>query len=134
MRKIALTVVLLGFAVPALAAQASPGSTKTSAEKLCRAERGTAAVTRDAFAAKYGTGKNHKNAFGKCVSAQAAALAGKSPKTIAAKVNAAKACSTERGTTDATVAAFAAKYGTNASKSNAFGKCVSATAKAKPKG
>jgi hypothetical protein len=49
----------------------------------------------------------------------------------AAEVSAAKACATERGTTDATLAAFAAKYGTNKNKNNAFGKCVSQTASAK---
>ena len=43
--------------------------------------------------------------------------------------NAAKACKAERGTTDATVAAFKARYGTNANKANAFGKCVSGKAK-----
>ena len=43
--------------------------------------------------------------------------------------NAAKACKAERGTTDATIAVFKAKYGTNANKANAFGKCVSGKAK-----
>jgi hypothetical protein len=42
-------------------------------------------------------------------------------------VSAAKACKAERATDPA---AFKAKYGTNKRKSNAFGKCVSATAKA----
>ena len=40
--------------------------------------------------------------------------------------NAAKACSDER---KADPAAFKAKYGTNANKSNAFGKCVSGKVK-----
>ncbi len=44
-----------------------------------------------------------------------------------AAANAAKACRAERST-DA--AAFKAKHGTNHNKSNAFGKCVSAKAKA----
>ena len=43
--------------------------------------------------------------------------------------NAAKACKAERGTTDATKAAFKATYGTNANKANAFGKCVSGKVK-----
>ena len=42
------------------------------------------------------------------------------------KRNAAKECKAERGTTSATREAFAERYGTNANKSNAFGKCVSA--------
>ena len=43
--------------------------------------------------------------------------------------NAAKKCKAERGTTEQSIAAFKAKYGTNANKANAFGKCVSALAK-----
>ena len=42
-------------------------------------------------------------------------------------MNAAETCKTER---DANADAFKEKYGTNKSKSNAFGKCVSALAKA----
>ena len=44
------------------------------------------------------------------------------------KVNAARTCREEQ---KADPAAFKEKYGTNKTKSNAFGKCVSATAKAK---
>ena len=47
-----------------------------------------------------------------------------------AEKNAAKKCKAERGTTEASVTAFKAKYGTNANKANAFGKCVSKLAKA----
>jgi hypothetical protein len=43
----------------------------------------------------------------------------------AAHQNAARACKTER--TSLGVEAFKTKYGTNANKSNAFGKCVSQT-------
>ena len=46
-----------------------------------------------------------------------------------AEKNAAKACKAERGTTAESIAAFKARYGTNANKSNAFGKCVSKLAK-----
>ena len=46
-----------------------------------------------------------------------------------AEKNAAKACKAERGTTAQSVAAFKAKYGTNANKANAFGKCVSGKVK-----
>ena len=44
--------------------------------------------------------------------------------------NAAQMCRAERGTEDATRAAFRTKYGTNHSGANAFGKCVSTQAKA----
>jgi hypothetical protein len=44
--------------------------------------------------------------------------------------NAAKECRAEQGTTDATRQAFAQKYGTNENDANAFGKCVSARARA----
>ena len=50
-----------------------------------------------------------------------------------AEKNAAKACKAERGTTAESIAAFKARYGTNANKANAFGKCVSGKAKAKAK-
>lgn len=88
---------------------------------VCTAER-TADAT--AFVAKYGTGKKGKNAFGKCVSSHA--------KHDGSEVrrdqrNAAKTCKAERSNDKA---AFTAKYGTNKNKRNAFGKCVSATAKA----
>jgi len=41
------------------------------------------------------------------------------------KTNAAQECKTERGSTAATREAFKVRYGTNKTKSNAFGKCVS---------
>jgi hypothetical protein len=73
------------------------------------------------FALTYGTNKNRKNAFGKCVS--------KSTKTqLGNQSNAAKTCKAEQA---ADAQAFADKYGTNANKSNAFGKCVSQHAKQK---
>ena len=43
--------------------------------------------------------------------------------------NAAQECRFERGSTPATQLAFRLKYGTNENRRNAFGKCVSATAK-----
>ncbi len=102
---------------------------KDEAQQECRTERGTTAESRAAFAAKYGTNKNGRNAFGKCVSQQAKANKAEDDAEDADEAedrqNAAKQCKAERGTTDASEAAFAAKYGTNANKSNAFGKCVS---------
>jgi hypothetical protein len=39
-----------------------------NAAKQCRAERGNTATSREAFRQKYGTNRNKRNAFGKCVS------------------------------------------------------------------
>jgi hypothetical protein len=93
---------------------------RSNAAAQCRSER---AADPAAFAAKYGSGRKHANAFGNCVSGKATAAAAAQ---VQASVNAAKACWTER---KADPAAFKAKYGTNANKSNAFGKCVAAKVK-----
>ncbi len=91
-----------------------------NAAKQCASARTADPV---GFAATYGKGAKHANAFGNCVStttktAEAA--------QVQATVNAAKQCLTER---KAGVTAFNAKYGTGASKTNAFGKCVSGKVK-----
>jgi len=75
------------------------------------------------YATNYGTGPKHKNAFGNCVSKKAKAAAAA---RVDATINASKACWTER---KADPAAFKANWGTNANKSNAFGKCVSTKVK-----
>jgi hypothetical protein len=93
---------------------------RSNAAAQCRTERSGDPA---AFAAKYGKGADHAAAFGKCVSQKAKAAAAA---RVQATVNAAKACWSER---QADVAAFKAKYGTGASKSNAFGKCVSGKVK-----
>jgi hypothetical protein len=74
----------------------------------------------------YGTNKNGSNAFGKCVSAKATDA---NHADQAATIAAAKSCKTEQA---ADRAAFAKKYGTNANKANAFGKCVSSKVKTTP--
>ena len=90
----------------------------SDAVKNCKAEREADPA---AFATKYGTNKNGKNALGKCVSQAERELKA----TVADEIeNAAKQCKAERKTDPA---AFAAKYGTNKNKRNAFGKCVSKT-------
>lgn len=100
---------------------------KTNASKECKAER---AADPAAFAKKYGTGKKGANAHGKCVSSKAKAGTAAAVKAqVKAEINAARACRTERSADEK---AFAAKYGTNANRRNAFGKCVSAKAKAAP--
>ncbi len=92
----------------------------TEAKSACRAEQ-----ERDqtAFANKYGTNENKRNAYGRCVSAQSKAGMEEQTKT---NVSASRACREERAKDDQ---AFAMKYGTNKNRANAFGKCVSKTAK-----
>jgi hypothetical protein len=101
-----------------------------NAAQECREER---SADQAAFQEQYGTNGNKKNAFGKCVSQKAkakekAADAEDQQEATDFK-NAAKECDAERGDTDATRQAFAEKYGTNANKKNAFGKCVSQKAR-----
>jgi hypothetical protein len=94
-----------------------------NAAKACADERKT--LGEQAFRDKYGKNGNKANAFGKCVSLKAQA---ETAAEQAATIKAAKTCKTERKTLGD--AAFKAKYGTNANKSNAFGKCVSKLASA----
>jgi hypothetical protein len=98
----------------------------TNAAKTCKQQRSSDPT---GFAAQWGS---KKNAYGKCVSAtakqkqeEAAAQEQTEDKNT---VNAAKTCKAQRSS-DA--AGFAAQWGT---KKNAFGKCVSTTAKAKNDG
>jgi hypothetical protein len=96
---------------------------KANAAKECKAEREADPA---AFAEKYGEGKSNKNAYGKCVSQKAKANKAELDETDENDVKAAKACKAEKA---ADKDAFAAKYGTNANKKNAFGKCVSKNSK-----
>ena len=99
---------------------------KTNAAKECKAERDE--LGPQAFADKYGDNKNKKNAYGKCVSMKAqenkAEMDAEDEEEATEFRNAAKKCAAERRTMGDE--AFAAKYGTNRNKRNAFGKCVSA--------
>jgi len=105
--------------------EATEKKSHTNASKECKAER---AADPAAFQQKYGTGKNKKNAFGKCVSQKARAKTKQAEQSqVKAEENAAKQCKAER---KADPAAFEQKYGTNKNKKNAFGKCVSQKAKA----
>jgi hypothetical protein len=145
-KRLLVIVALLSFAVPAALAAPPDGkkpkpatgdqAAETRAEKACRAERGTTAQTNAAFTETYGTNKNKKNAFGKCVSSKSNGdddedEADEDKNERKDKVNASKTCKAERGTTAATMTAFTEKYGTNKNKKNAFGKCVSKHAKEK---
>ena len=105
---------------------ASQGKNKANAARACRAESNDPnfAATHDGktFDQFYGNSKG-KAAFGRCVK-------GKADQATAAqqqaRVNAGRTCRAEK---NADPAAFKQKYGTNANKSNAFGKCVSAEAR-----
>lgn len=119
MRKFVLMLVAAGALLVPLSALADETPTSaTVASQICSQERTTMGAA--AFKLLYGTNANRSNAYGKCVSKNAAGA----KQDVA---NAAKTCKAER-TADA--AAFAAKYGSNPNKSNAFGKCVAALAKA----
>jgi hypothetical protein len=133
-KRFLVIVALLSLAVPAAFAAPPDGkkpdagqqAAETRAEKACRAERGTTASSMTAFNSQYGTNKNKKNAFGKCVSSKSK---GEDDEDEADggenKMNASKKCKAERGTTAASMTAFNDRYGTNKNRKNAFGKCVS---------
>jgi hypothetical protein len=101
---------------------------RVSARSACTAEQADPnfAASHDgkSFDEVYGTGPQHKNAFGRCVSSKAKAAVEEAQQNT---VNAAKACKAERSLD---VPAFRAKYGKNANDRNAFGKCVAQLAKA----
>jgi hypothetical protein len=137
-KRLVVIVALLSLAVPAALAAPPDGkkpatgaqADESRAEKACSTERGTTVQSKEAFTEKYGTNRNKKNAFGKCVSSKSK---GEDDEDEAdgEKTNASKKCKTERGTTASGIAAFNEKYGTNKNKKNAFGKCVSKNAKQK---
>jgi hypothetical protein len=129
MRRLMTMLGLTGaLAAPAAARADTPTAADTQqAQQECRFERGTTDATHEAFRVKYGTNRNGKNAFGKCV---AAAARRQSAERAQAEANAPQACRAEQGTTPESRAAFQARYGTNRNGKNAFGKCVSAKAKA----
>jgi hypothetical protein len=93
--------------------------------RTCRALR--TRLTLSVFDQTYGKNANDRNAFGKCVSMTAKTQAHN-------EVSASSTCTAEQS--DPNFASthgdqtFDQTYGTNADQSNAFGKCVSSTAKA----
>lgn len=121
MRKIASLAVTAALALPC-AAFADGSADGTSPAKSCKEQR--TAIGAVAFRDLYGTNKNRSNAFGKCV---ARLTRTQQAERQDARDNAPAKCRAER---DADPAAFADKYGSNRGKTNAFGKCVSQTAKA----
>ena len=114
MKRMLLVCALIGaILVPAAtAADPTPADFKNAA-KYCKAVRESKGV--DAFQTQYGTNKNKKNAYGKCVSATAKAKANK--REDAAETNAATAeCKKQQ-------AADGAKFGQDYKN---FGQCVKA--------
>jgi len=99
------------------------------AAAACKAEQADAgfpaAHDGKTFAQFYGVGKQGANALNRCTQAKVKAA---SAAERLATVRAAKQCKAERSTLGAE--AFKAKYGTGATKANAFGKCVSKLAQA----
>ena len=101
-----------------------------NAARDCKAEREDpdfAEVHGKTFDEFYGTNKNLKNAYGKCVSSKAKAhkdrMDAKDKDEAEEFKNAAKECAAERGKLG--IEAFAVEYGTNKNGRNAFGRCVS---------
>lgn len=107
-------------AMKACVAKGEPAAEEEAknAAQACKAERD---ADKEAFVEKYGSNKNGKNAYGKCVSATASA---KTQDEAEDRSNAAHTCKAlKKDDADE----FAETYG---SGRNAFGKCVSATARA----
>ena len=144
MKKTALLVVVAALAVPAAALADKPPkhettgataavttqtpapSAKALAFQACKDQRSADAA---AFKALYGTNKNKSNAYGKCISAAAksakAAVANAAGQCKAWRQDAAAFAAAHGGTTQT----FAEFFGSNANGKNAYGKCVSSTAK-----
>jgi len=122
MKRIIFVVAAVALAAPLAALAADPG---TPPGQACRTEQ--QAMGAGAFKALYGTNADKSNAFGKCV-AKKAAQRGHAAATAAAQCRAEQA--------DATFAdnhggkTFDQFYGTGQNGKDAFGKCVSAKAKA----
>jgi hypothetical protein len=113
----------------------------SNAAKECKAERAQtdeefgAAHGGKTFAEQYGSGKNGKNAYGKCVSQKAHENKAEAAQENKDELSAAKQCKAEKAQSDEEFGAahggktFAQQYGTNKNGKNAFGKCVSSKAK-----
>ena len=106
-----------------------------NAAKECKAERDDPQFAElhqgRTFEEFYGTNENLKNAYGKCVSSKAKAhkddMDAEDEEMAEERKNAAKKCAAERG--EMGTEAFAAEYGSNHNRRNAFGRCVSKKAR-----
>jgi hypothetical protein len=117
-----ITAAFAALAAPVtgVASAKTSKADKQEAKKECRALRGDTAATREAFRLQF-------KSFGACLNAKAKEA---KAERKAAHRNAARDCRDER---TADPAAFEETWGSNGNKKNAFGKCVSTTAKAKEK-
>jgi hypothetical protein len=101
---------------------------QTSAQSTCTAQQSDLTFPANhngkTFDQYYGTPPSGKNAFGKCVSTVASANAHVEQ---GSRINPAQTCASIRSQLGK--ALFNKTYGKNANDQNAFGKCVSATAK-----
>ncbi len=104
-------------------------ATRHAAAAACKAEQADAGFAAahggKTFAQFYGTGKNGANAMARCLQSKRAAESAEDRQAV---VNAARSCKAERKAMGADP--FKAKYGSNADKSNAFGRCVAKLAQA----
>ena len=123
-------MVVAALVVPALASAVPSGKDRSNAARECRAER--SAMGAENFRNKYGTNRNRRNAFGKCVSRRAREE--EREREVALR-NAAQQCRAERSMPEAAFReahggkSFSELYGTNRNGRNAFGKCVSLKAR-----
>ena len=102
---------------------------RLAAETACKAEQADAGFAAahggKTFSQFYGGGKSGVSALNRCIQSKRAAASAAEKADV---VNAARTCKAQRKTMGD--AAFKAAYGTNADKSNAFGKCVAKIASA----
>jgi len=101
---------------------------QTSAQSTCTAQQNdptfAASHNGKTFAQYYGTNPGGQNAYGKCVSTIASSNANVEQ---SGRINPAQTCASIRSQLGASL--FNKTYGTSTGDQNAFGKCVSATAK-----
>lgn len=109
--------LIVALALPAGAAAEADNADQQAAQKQCKAERGKTRATREGFRAKY-------RSMSRCVRSNAAEEEAEHKR---AQTNAARECKAERS--ELGPEAFADKYGDNANKRNAYGKCVSTLAR-----
>jgi hypothetical protein len=134
MKRLWMAIAVLGLLVVPAGSAGVTGKDKENAARECRALK--KAMGTENFRNEFGTNKNKRNAFGKCVSRKSREEA---RERRAAKRNAAKDCKAEQD--DPNFAAshdgksFDEFYATNTKSQgkgkgkNAFGKCVSSKAK-----
>ena len=138
-----LAATLLALATALLAGSALAAAPNSSPSQQCRTERADANFATShggkTFVQHYGANKKTTNAFGKCVATKAKAKAQSTTSTQTetqsqSSTRAEAVCSAERADVNFPAVhenkTFAQYYGTNAEQNNAFGKCVSAKAKA----